>query len=217
VHGRPATTLLNEAPQRVFAVTERLVRWLECWNQETRVIKCIEYAWLEREILVPAALQAPFLPCGSEYLAWLKQRCAAIAGTPVPFVATHNDLSVWNVLVDGQRRLGIVDRETGRDEDVPLVDFVYLITEATAAVGGYADWRTAFEACFAREGRYAPWVASLQMRLTTALNVPDSLVEICLHACWIRRLARHHELQPFLPIVDWLATNRADHGAWVER
>lgn len=216
VDGRPAATLLNEAPRRIFDVVERLVRWLERWNQETRTVKRIEVAWLEREILGPAAMLAPFLQQGPQYLDWLKQRCAAIAGTPVPFVATHNDLSVWNVLIDGRGRLGIVDWETGRDEDVPLVDFFYLITEAVAAVDAYADWRKAFEACFAREGRYAPWVARLQMRLTTALNVPDSLIEFCLHACWIRRLARHHELHPFLSIVEWLATHHAYPGERAE-
>lgn len=208
VDGRPAAALLHEDPGRLVDVVERLVGWLERWNCRTRAVRAVELSWLEREVLAPAHALAPFLPGGDGYLAWLERRCAELAGRAVPFVAAHNDLSVWNVLLDGRGGLAIVDWETARDEDLPLVDFFYLVTEAVAAVGGYADWCVAFEACFAPGGRYEPWVAGMQARLADSLGVPAPAIELCLHACWIRRVARHRALQPFLPIVAWLASHR---------
>ncbi len=38
----------------------------------------------------------------AEYLAYLRARCSASEGMTVRLTASHNDLTMWNVLVDGQ-------------------------------------------------------------------------------------------------------------------
>lgn len=86
---------------------------------------------LEREVLLSAEQLASQLDGGGEYAAALARRCAAVEGTTAPLTASHNDLTMWNVLIDDDGRLAIVDWEVAEEDTLPLKDLPYAIVDAS--------------------------------------------------------------------------------------
>jgi hypothetical protein len=215
VSGQSLAALLAFKPSRLFDLMEHVTSWLERWNGSTKVIRSLDIELLNQELLAPAALLAPLLEQGEEYRQWLTIHCATATGIPVPLVATHNDLTMSNVLLDGQGSLGIVDWETCREEAFPLVDFFYAMADAVAATRGYTDRPKAFEACFSQGGIFAGAVARLHMRLMRSLEIPADVADLCFHACWLQHAADEHRVNEpstrrrFLKIVQWLALHRS--------
>ena len=214
VCGRPMASLLAARPKRLLEHMDLLVAWLERWNRSTVSIRPLDLGLLDRELLAPATLLAPLLERGREYRDWLTERCAAVAGMPVPLVATHNDLTMRNVCLMEQGRLGVIDWDGAREEGFPLVDFLYAMTDAAAAVRGYVDRPKAFEACFVPGGVYAKAVTRFLGRLRCAVEIPDEVAELCFHACWLHHAANEHRLGracglgPFFAIVQQLHRRR---------
>ncbi len=214
VHGKLLADLFARRPDSLLRHIEHLAAWLERWNQSTITTKPLDSVQLARDILAPAALLAPLLENGKEYQDWLIERCAKLAGIPVPLVATHNDLTMYNVLLDGHGQLGVVDWDKGREEGLPLVDFFYALTDAVAATQGYVDRPRAFEACFAPAGRYAHVAGPLLKRLIKVIGIPVEVADLCFHACWLHHAANEHhssvpsDSRPFLQILQYLALYR---------
>lgn len=206
VEGRLAAALLGETPALLPGLSRRLVDWLESWNLDTRSEQVLTETWLEHEIGRPARALAPALADGGRYLGWVESRCAAVAGTTVPFVATHNDLTMVNVFVSRSGSLGIVDWESARTQGLPLVDFYYAAADAASAADRYADRVASFSALF---GGAAPDAATrmLERRVVDALGLPRAVVELAFHACWIHHAAEEQRAgadsapQPFLEIL----------------
>jgi len=202
---------------------ERLIVWLERWNRSTMTIKPLDPKLLDRELLAPAALLAPLLDHGGAYRNWLTEGCAALVRVPVALVAAHNDLTMWNVLLDEQGRLGILDWEAACEACLPLVDFFYGLTDAVAAAQGYFDRGKAFEACFALDGTYAPAVRRFLRPLRDAVEISDEMAELCFHACWLHHAANEHRVavagapRPFFKIVQQLALHRHQFRWWLKR
>jgi len=223
VGGLPIAPLLASRPNQLPDLMERLVVWLEHWNRSTMATTPLDRKLLDQEILAPAALLAPLLEQGGEYHDWLTGRCAAVAGATTTLVATHNDLTMWNVLLDEQRRLGVLDWEAAREGGLPLVDFFYAMTDAVAAARGYVDRQKAFEACFSPAGTYAHAVARLLKRLRDVIEIPDEVAELCFHACWLHHAANEHRVavagapRPFFKIVQQLALHRHQFRWWLKR
>ena len=215
VDGQCVATLLNAKPDRLLDLMERLVCWLENWNRCTAVRHPLDQVLLDRELLAPADLLTPFLKQGEEYQKWLTRRCTKALGVPVPLVATHNDLTMANVLLDDQGHIGIIDWEMGETGGLPLVDFFYAIADSVAATRNYADRPEAFEECFAQGGRWASVVTRFQERLSNVVQVPLEIADLCFHACWLHHAANEHRSakpsgpRPFLKIVQWLALHRS--------
>jgi hypothetical protein len=180
----------------------------------------LSYERLHRAAIVPARLLAPQLPGGTDYLAWLEARCADLAGRPAPLVATHNDLTMWNILLDARGSLGVVDWELARQSDLPLSDFSYAIADTVAAAEGYRDRPAAFARCLPG-GDLAGLVARLGRRLCAELSLPGELATLCLHAGWLRHAAneqakkRPGEPHPTLEILGMLARRRHELEQWV--
>jgi len=220
VHGRPIASLLASRPSRLLDLIESLVAWLERWNRSTMTIGPIDADILAREILAPAALLAPLLQQGRQYREWLIRRYAAVGGISAVFVATHNDLTMWNVLLDERGGIGVLDWEAARAQGLPLVDFFYAVTDAVAAVQGYVDRPKAFESCFAPDGVYAYAVTQILSRLRYRLEISDEAAELCFHACWLHHAANElrsgeaHAQRQFLKIVQWLALHRQQLSGW---
>ena len=132
----------------------------------------------------------------------------------MPRVAVHNDLTMWNVLVDRDGSIAIVDWEGAESAALPLADFFYAATDAAAAVRRYADRLDGLVACFTTGGRHAIMVGEMQARLCGALGMTARQAELCFHACWLRhavderRLGRESDRAPFLEIVEWAARRR---------
>jgi hypothetical protein len=128
----------------------------------------------------------------------------------MPFVATHNDLTMANILLARHDQLGIVDWETGQVESWPLVDFHYAITDAVRIARSRLDWTEAFKTCYQPQGSYATNVAVWQEQLQTAVGISSDLAELCFHACWLHHALNEHRVsppgaaRPFLQIVQWL-------------
>jgi hypothetical protein len=190
---------------------ESVVHWLERWNRATMVIRLLDHERLRQEVLLPAKHLAPYLEQGEAYRQWLTRRCLDVVGVQVPFVAAHNDLTMSNMLIDKQGRLGVVDWESSCEQGFPLVDFFYAVADAVAATRAYSDRFNAFQACFTPGGIFSGTVARLQNGLQRALSVSVEVANICFHACWLHHaLNEHYRDEPqhrrrFLKIVQWLA------------
>jgi hypothetical protein len=215
VSGQPAATLLTARPNRVFELMEQLACWLERWNRSTKVVKSLDRERLNRDLLAPAARLAPLLQGGDQYRDWLARRFGPLAKCSVPLVATHNDLTMWNVLLDKQGRLAIIDWETASEEAFPLVDLFYAVTDAMAATQNYTNRLKVFEACFAPHGVFTPAVKHLQMRFRRAFEIPNDVAELCFHICWLHHAVNEHDIsrpsdpRPFLQIVQWIVSHRS--------
>jgi hypothetical protein len=114
-----------------------------------------------------------------------------------------------NILVDESGQLGVIDWESARSEDLPLIDFFYAVVDAVAAVQRYANRAQAVANCFAPGCAAVSTVAPITARVRDAVEVPAEVPELCFHACWLCHAADEHQKEkprrPFLQIVQWLA------------
>ena len=195
VSGRSAAVILAESPRQLSDVSWRLVEWLQRWNQQGPGGELTEER-LAREVVAPARLLAPLFAEGGRYAERLEARCAALAGESVPSPATHNDLTMANVFLDGAGHLSVVDWEAAREDGLPLVDFYYAMVDAAAAASRYTDRLQAFRDCFAREGKNAAAVGQLEGRLRRALRLSPPVAELCFHACWLHHAANESRMNP---------------------
>ncbi len=188
-----------------------MVEWLVQWHTLTRHPTPLTRSQLERELVQPAAELAAVVAGGDAYARRLGQLCAEAEDSPLPRVAVHNDLTMWNVLLEAEAGFGVVDWEGAEPAGLPLSDFYYAAVDAVAAVDGYRSRLAAFEACFSPVGEHAGTVARLRARLLEVLDLSPGQAELCFHACWLRqatdprRAARPDDRGPFLQIVSLIA------------
>lgn len=214
--GESAAALLASRPNRLTAVLELVADWLDRWHRATLVERTVQEQELDSAVLAAAEVLLPHLQNGERYVSWLRERCAVLAGAAIPCVATHNDLTMFNVLV-GTGRLGVVDWEEANEGGLPLTDFFYAAVDAVAAAARYANRMDAFEACFAPAGRRFQQIAQFRRRLTETTGASAELSELAFHACWLRHAANERLREasdphpPFLAIVQRLA---AGPEAW---
>jgi hypothetical protein len=215
--GRILAPLLGRRPAQLWRRLTRVCDWLDEWQRLTATPTPVTPHQLEREVLAPARELAPHLDRGEAYVAALEARCAAAADGPAPLVASHNDLTMWNVLVDGRRQLGIVDWEVAEEATLPLKDFFYAVVDAVAATDRYADRPGAARACFDPDGEHADRVAELQASLARSIAAAPEIVELAFDACWLgharNELGRSggSDPTPFREIAQWLV-RREVHG-----
>jgi Phosphotransferase enzyme family len=214
IRGKALAALVLSRPNKAAGFAARVTSWLAAWNRATLITGAFDDQRLRREVLDPVDELLPLLEDGDAYRDRLAHLCSSLNGVEVPLVATHNDLTMWNVLLCTDGRLGILDWEDAREGDLPFVDFFYAITDIAAAASHYTDRAQAFVSCFTGGGAFSPLVRQLQKRMTPDRQLPQGLVELCLHACWLRHaLAERQQPEPsqfqgFLDIVNWLAVNR---------
>ena len=195
----------------------RVCDWLREWGALTATPTQVDARLLEREILAPARVVAPAIEGGAEYLVQLETRCADLEGRVVPLTASHNDLSMWNVLLDGER-VGVIDWESAEDASLPLKDFYYAAVDAVVAAG-HGSRHDAVAACFGKNGRHAALIRGLEADLIEAAGASPQTVELSFHACWLKHAAyeaRKHagsQAKPFREVVQWLAAGGFPAGA----
>jgi hypothetical protein len=201
VAGRPAARALMAAPARFADVADRLAAWLVRWSGTTARRGQLPSEWLEREV---ARLE---LPAG--YRQWLADRRTDLAGTAVPLVAAHNDLTMWNVRLGPDSALGILDWAEAESESLPLTDLFYAVADAAAACDGYRDRIAAARSCFEPGGSRTATIGPLTERAIAALSLSPAAADLCFHACWLRHAANERATDgadgPFAEIVRWLA------------
>ena len=213
VPGSSAARALNRHPDRADRVLHGLGTWLEQWSRATCHARVVDRALLDRWVLGPAARLAEPLAVGSDYLEWLEGCCRALLGQTVPLVASHNDLTMANVLLLEGGGLGVVDWEAATPQGLPLRDFVYAAVDATAAVHGYRDRPAAWDECFGPGSVHAS-VHQILSRLRQAVAVPDEFATVAFHACWLqhaedeRKKRTAGEPRPFLECARRAANRR---------
>jgi hypothetical protein len=201
VGGHHAARVLDGASERFGMVAGRVVDWLERWSAATAQTAPLPADYLERE------LRLEELP--SSYRDWLAGRCEALAGTAMPRVAAHHDLTMWNIRLGEAGGLGVLDWAEAEREALPLTDLFYALADAAAACDGYRSRAAAARSCFEPGGARAATVAPLTERLRARLGLSPEAVELCFHACWLRHAANEADRgsvpRPFAEIVSWLA------------
>jgi thiamine kinase-like enzyme len=105
-----------------------------------------------------------------------------MVGRSLPFAAAHNDLTTWNILLDGEN-MGIVDWEAAEREALPLVDLDYLVVDAVAAARRIRR-DIAFAAC-AGSGPDAQLARRIRHELQSASGIDEDMAELARHACWL--------------------------------
>jgi hypothetical protein len=212
IDGRLAAPELMRRRRLLAPTFTSVADWLARWQADTARRSPLSRDQLERELLEPAELVAPLLGGGDAYLDRLRALCARVEGTPTPLVDSHNDLTMWNVVLHAQGRLGVVDWEEGRRRTLPLKDFFYMAADAAAATRAYRDRPEAVAACFERGGTHSALVLARQSRMVLELDVDRDVADVCFHACWLGHAANEHRAagpgdeRPFLAIVERLAS-----------
>ena len=222
VPGDLAAALLLSQRISSSALLASLGERLLAWSRKTVVSRKIDAAWIEREVLRPADEIVPLLEDGEKYGEWLRARCLALTGADVPLVATHGDLTMWNVLVTTRGSLGIVDWEAGTLEGLPLRDLCYAAWDITSAAHRYSDRVGAFRKCFEVGGPEGRQLSRLLTQLGQALGLSRNSALLCFHACWLQHAVEEtgkrssRESRPFLEILrqTCLATRTIRHR-WV--
>jgi hypothetical protein len=211
VEGRILAPLLGRRPSRLRRALTRLCEWLDAWQRLSATTTPVVRQQLEREVLAPARILAPHLEQGDAYVAALEVRCVAAADSPASLVASHNDLTMWNVLVDGRGHLGIVDWEGAEKATLPLKDFFYATVDAVAATERYADRLRAARACFEPGGAHYGRMDNLCRSLANSIGASPDIVELAFHACWLGhatnelRKVSNSDATPFRAIAQWLS------------
>jgi hypothetical protein len=208
--GHLAATLLARSPERFEDVLGRITRWLVEWGRITARTTRLESASLDDWILRPARLLAAAIDPGGAYVARLEHLCAEASGQEVVITAAHNDLSMWNVVVANDGRIGVVDWEAASTRSLPLVDFYYAAVDATAATRGYADRLRAFTGVFGDASVPSGRTAELESIVLNGLSIDRTCARLAFHACWLHHAV--NELQrsgvqsgPFVRIVQSIA------------
>jgi aminoglycoside phosphotransferase (APT) family kinase protein len=138
-------------------------------------------------------------------LAWLREFATTLLGSSLPRVATHNDLTMHNVLLAGDALPGIIDWEAAREDGIPLSDFFYLAVDAFAADGGAGDRGGTFAACFSGVSTQSVAVMRIAKSIAQAVQLPAAMIPICFHACWVQHAANELEKRPHAPVKPFLA------------
>lgn len=211
VEGRPVAPELIRRPARLEPTLARVADWLDLWHRATAREAPLSRELLERELLAPAASVAADLEDGDAYLRALEAVCQGFEGKPAPLADSHNDLTMWNVLLGPVGELAVVDWESAEAGTLPLKDLFYMAADAVAATDRYRNRLEAVRECFVPGRRHAALVSRRRDAIARALGVSDELGELCFHACWVghaaneKRAAEPGADRPFLAIVRWLA------------
>jgi hypothetical protein len=218
--GRLASVLLLESPGKINQIMKRIITWLEAWHQITRTPQRLNQQWFEQEILHPATSLAPLLKDEKSYLDWLTKRCDEIH-YQVPLFSAHNDLTMWNILIDDQWQIGLVDWNSARENCFPFVDLLYAMTDAAMIASGYKERLKAFHECFSWGGRYSAFIKQALFELQAKLEIPKDILDLSFHVCFIGHAANEQKSAEsgdplsFLEIVRYLSNNRNEVKEWI--
>jgi hypothetical protein len=212
INGRLAVAFLAGRPWRAANVISRIRDWIAEWHAATLSVAPRTTEQLRRDVLVAAATIAPLIENGVGYAERLERLCADVARANVRLASAHNDLTMWNVVVGEDGRLGILDWEEARENELPLGDLVLAIADAHAAPRRYTDRLGTLSACFRRDGSPAGPLGEPVEQLRCEFEIPRQVAELSFHATWLHQAAKAVRIDApwrpdFLEIVQWLASD----------
>jgi hypothetical protein len=199
--GRPAAVLspldgepVARASRSVIeSVRDEAVAWLLRFTQQTEA-QAPAHPVIEAAVLRPASVVVQALDGGTAYMECLRGLAAGVGGGPIRLAAAHGDLTLWNVLAG--KPLGILDWAGASESALPLVDLPYLIVDATFWRSRRRDRLDAFRRCFPDN------------RMTVEADIPEPVLELAFHSCWLGHAANEHQRGirgPFTEIVETIA------------
>lgn len=210
--GVPASTVLWRRPDRMPAIVTQLAGWLLTWTSANAIRVSGPPERMRRLVLEPIRRVAQTSGVGGElapYLSAVERLAVGIEHQELVVAPAHNDLTMSNVLLDGER-LGVIDWEAAAAEDLPLCDLWYALVDAIAR----AD-RSSHRAAVLRLVSAGPGVsmlAALPERHAAALSCSAQQSLLAFHCCWLRHAAdeliRGEDAGPFLSVVRSVAAER---------
>jgi hypothetical protein len=206
--GSPAALRVAERPESLGEVAGRIVAWLARWHERTAAPRRWAAADTERYVVRPLDVLDGLL--APSYEVWLRARADAFEGEVAPFAPAHGDLTLANVLLDGET-VGVIDWEEATEAAPPLVDLPYALADAAAARQRYADRPAAFSALFGPGGADAELASALLARATADLAIEPAALSLSFHACWLHHAAndvrRDVSGRPFVRIAAAVAAD----------
>ena len=183
VPGTLAAAWLQRRPGALLDVLERITNWIERWHELSSQPAPFTEELAAAKLLDSARELEPIL--GAAYLERLERFCADRYGTTISLVAGHGDLTMWNVLLDGPARLGVVDWETADAGSLPGGDLAYAAVDLCAATDRYQNRAAAFERCFSSNGSLSATVGARMQRVIVAAGAEPAEARLAFHACWL--------------------------------
>jgi hypothetical protein len=210
LRGTPVAHLLRSDPARLETTVCRIGEWLRLWHELTARPGRATSARLTSEVLAPASRLADRLPGGPAYVRWLEARCALVQDAHLPFVASHNDLTVSNLLITEHGKMGVLDWEGARYDGLPLVDLFYSAASACEASGSRATRAAAFIDAYNRSTSIGAVVAAIAATTASSLRLSVPMADLLRHAAAIQHAADECAREgtdggPFLQLLRWLA------------
>jgi len=210
--GPPASTLIARDPARAPTILTGLSVWLREWTAATASTGAAGPEPLHRLLLAPVArvAAADGGPAMTEYVAALRALAARLEGRTLVLAAAHNDLTMSNVLVAGNR-VGILDWESAVPAAPPLGDLWYALADGVARAGRLTHTQAVTELVH----RSAPIPLALatvpdELARELALTADEALLSF--HACWLHHAANEFDRGesggPFRAVVRGVAAAR---------
>ena len=217
--GPLAARVLQQRPGSVQDICERIGVWLQDWNRTTAVQGVLTRDAFEQHIVQPAQRLTGELTEGTAYAKWLTNTFSEAVGAPFVFTDAHNDLTMRNVTVAADGKLGIIDWEEYRSASLPFVDLFYAVADAVAATSGYRDRAAVIRDAFTHSGRHASWVRPLIAAAAGAIHADPSAAALAFHACWLHHASNEQKLgraeRPFLAVLNSAAFHRRDIAGYL--
>lgn len=183
--GRPASALLARDPARAATILTALCGWQRDWTTATAFAGNGGNDVPQRLLLAPAARVAAADGgiAMAAYADALRALAARLEGRPLVLAGAHNDLTMANVLVAGDR-LGIVDWESGCAAGPPLADLWYALADGIARSSGLPHPQAVAALVQGRAPLHAG-LTSAPARRARELGLTDDEALLSFHACWL--------------------------------
>jgi hypothetical protein len=207
--GRAAATELARDPKRIETIVGAVATWLRSWTASTASNAVASQELLDRTLLAPARRVAEG-DGKAEYVEALQVLGRRMEGRALVLTAAHNDLTMSNVLIAGDR-LGIVDWEQGANDALPLLDLWYALADAVARARRITHAH-AVETLVANRARGLAALTRIPAEHARALALSTDQALLAFHACWLHHAAneldRGVQDGPFLEVLRTVAAKR---------
>lgn len=191
VEGERGAEAIAAAPVRGEGLLTDLAEWLGRWQTRTTRPRRVSAADLERMILGPA--RRLDLPEASRQR--LDALCARGVGESIPAVATHGDLTTYNVLLTPNGGLAVIDWEGARSDGPPMADLAYAALDVVRAARPGGDRLAAFDDLRRGDGALPRRARLLLDDEALRCGLSPLARELCGLACWLAH-ARDEDADP---------------------
>jgi hypothetical protein len=205
IAGRPAATFLRHRARRYLEpLSSALTEWLTEWHRATATPLPATLALLDQLALDAARRVASTATGLDHYVRQLETLAHRLVGGPIVTVATHNDLTMVNVLDRGDGRLGVIDWEEAEPRGLPLTDLWYALADAVARAHRISHAESVEALALGRVPAPRALIEA-PAALASRCALSGNQARLAFHACWLRHAANELDRGdgdgPFLAVV----------------